>query len=90
MTYASKAGFAQDVALINDRYGSFLLSEQHITRHNLSKEAEHHLDIARTSYERWGSMRSLKQVGATNNVIGTSTKSLKMTKKSLVEKKSTN
>lgn len=80
MTFASRSGFTQDVALINDRYASFLLSQGDLSR----KEAEYHLDNARASYERWGSRRSLEQVGATHdNNISSSAKSLKKIKDTL-------
>ena len=46
---ASRSGFVQDVALINDRYASFLLSN------NLDKKkAEYHSNTAKAAYERWG------------------------------------
>eukprot|EP00804_Cyclotella_cryptica_P006822 CCRYP_010950-RA/>CCRYP_010950-RA protein AED:0.24 eAED:0.24 QI:0/0.8/0.66/1/0.8/0.66/6/1906/1244 len=51
MSFASRSGFVQDVALINDRYASFL-----VARNMSEKEAEYHTEKAMTSYERWGAM----------------------------------
>lgn len=51
ISFASRSGFVQDVALINDRYASFLMVR------NLSEaEAEYHSEKAMTSYETWGAM----------------------------------
>jgi hypothetical protein len=81
MTFASRSGFAQDVALINYRYASFLRSN------NMSnKEAEYHLENARTSYEGWGYRSNIRVDGTDSAVIGSSLKSLNKIKHTIVKK----
>jgi hypothetical protein len=73
MASASKAGFIQDVALINDRYAFFL-----IHRNRNKKEAEYHFDKATSSYERWGRNQKRKFDETPPNLSSSVTPSLKM------------
>ena len=65
MTFAARAGFAQDVALINVRYASFLLE------HDIRKEeVQYHREKARASFENWGSRMSSRHFNLTRRASG--------------------
>lgn len=49
IVFASRAGFIQDMALLNDRYSSFLFSRQ-----MNKEEAKYHFDKAIVFYLEWG------------------------------------